>query len=288
MKDFNLSVVVVLYHPLNDFIDNIQSYCHNVRRLYIIDNSEIKNMKVIQELKKIPNSVYIDNHGNKGIAHALNTAAVLAIDEHYEWMLTMDQDSRATLPMLSHMVSYIEQCGKDKEKISIVSPFHSNPYQSEAKTNEKYTEVITAMTSGCLLNLKNYQKIGAFLEEFFIDHVDHEYCLRSKIKGYSIIQVNHAILQHNVGRLKQHKLFGKQFFSTNHSSIRSYYSFRNRIRLIQLYYKAFPKYCFDSFIRFFIDPMIVLFYEGEKRKKLKMMFLGIRDALRNKYGKFND
>ena len=281
-----IAAVVVLYNPTKEMLSNIDSYIHQVDRLYAVDNSDVKNLEFVKKVKALPNVIYIDNNGNKGIASALNIAAVEAINENYKWLLTMDQDSKITPSMLTEMLEYVQS--EMVDKISMLSPFHANPYQLLADSIQKYTEVLAAMTSGCLLNLNNYIQIGPFDEEMFIDHVDHEYCLRSHQKGYNIIRVNNAVLQHNVGNLNQHTLFGKNFFSTNHSPIRSYYSFRNRIRLIKRYYKSFPGYCFHSSIRFLIDLGIIVLYEDKKIVKLKMMGIGIFDGVRGRYGKFND
>ena len=286
-KNMGLEIagVVVLYNPVKEMLCNIDSYIHQINRLYVVDNSDVKNMEFVDNIKALPHVKYIDNNGNKGIASALNIAAVEAINENYKWLLTMDQDSRITPSMLTEMLEYIQF--ETVDKISMLSPFHANSYHQSLNSTEKYTEVLTAMTSGCLLNLSSYIQIGPFDEEMFIDHVDHEYCLRSHQKGYYIIRVNHAVLQHNVGNLNQHTLFGKKFFSINHSPIRNYYSFRNRIRLIKRYYISFPGYCFHSSIRFLIDLGIIVLYEDEKIAKIKMMSIGFSDGLRGRYGKFN-
>lgn len=278
--------VVVLYNPESSVIDNVLSYNRELNALYIIDNSDVKNNKIVEKIKKLENCIYIDNHGNKGIAHALNVGAKLAIKNGAKWLLTMDQDSTAAPNMLDNMLDYLVHA-PNIDNISIVAPFHSNPYHTEYISNEPYSEVLTTMTSGNLLNLKTYKEIGPFREELFIDYIDNEYCLRSKLKGCNVIQVNNAILKHNLGELKQHKVLWKRFYSTNHSPIRRYYAFRNRIYIIKTYKYYFPKYCNFEKSRFMVDFVIVILYEKQKLQKLKMMFFGIRDGLRNKYGKFN-
>lgn len=282
-----ISAVVILYNPEICVLDNITTYVDNVDKLYIVDNSEQKNIFFIDKIKNYQNAHYIDNQGNQGIAHALNVGANKAIDDGYEWILTMDQDSVATPGMLDNMLDYFAHAA-DINHISIIAPFHANSYHPECTSNEPYSEVLSTMTSGNLLNLKLYEKIGPFIAELFIDYVDNEYCLRSKLKGCKVIQVNNAILKHNLGELKQHKILWKSFFSTNHSPIRRYYAFRNRIYIIKTYKYDFPEYCKMEKSRFFIDFFVILFYEKKKLQKFKMMALGIKDGLRNKYGKFND
>lgn len=282
-----IAAVVILYNPEDNVFNNIFSYINNIDILFIVDNSEEKNKNLISLLQENSKTVYIDNQGNQGIAHALNVGCNRAIDDGYDWILTMDQDSIVTPNMLDNMFKYFTYTN-NMNNISIVAPFHSNPYHIENTSDDTYTEVLTTMTSGNLLNLTNYKQIGPFKEELFIDYVDNDYCLRSNRKGYKVIQVNNAILKHNLGDLKQHKVLWKRFYSTNHSPIRRYYAFRNRVNIIKTYKHDFPKYCNFEKSRFIVDFIIVVLYEKQKLQKFKMMFLGIRDALRNKYGKFND
>lgn len=283
----NISALVVLYDPDQNVIDNISSYFDSVDKIYAVDNSDEKNIVLVNKLQENLKFIYIDNQGNKGIAHALNVGCNKAISDGYEWILTMDQDSAATPNMLDNMLDYLAHA-PNINNISIIAPFHANPYHTEYISNESYSEVLTTMTSGNLLNLTNYKQIGPFREELFIDYVDNEYCLRANTMGYKVIQVNNAILNHNLGELKQHKVLWKSFFSTNHSPIRRYYAFRNRIYIIKTYKYDFPKYCNFEKSRFIVDFIIVMLYEKQKLQKLKMMFLGIQDALKNKYGKCND
>lgn len=278
--------VVVLYNPEDAVLANVNSYIDEIDLLYIVDNSDKKNDILIATLRTYKKIVYLDNQGNQGIAHALNVGCKMAIDHGYDWVLTMDQDSIVTNTMIDKMLEYLAHA-PNKENISIVTPFHSNPYHPESTAREPYSEVLTTMTSGNLLNLANYKEIGPFREELFIDYVDSEYCLRGRFKGYKVIQINNATLKHNLGELRQHKLFWKTFYSTNHSPIRKYYAYRNRIYITKAYKNNFSEYCKFEQSRFFVDFVIILLLEKEKLQKIKMMFLGIKDGLRNKYGKFN-
>jgi rhamnosyltransferase len=57
------------------------------------------------------------------------------------------------------------------------------------------------MTSGNLIHLTAHKIIGGFNEKLFIDYIDHEYCPRLHINGFSVIRANKAMLFHKVGDL---------------------------------------------------------------------------------------
>ncbi|MEJ0107143.1 MAG: hypothetical protein WDO19_33470 [Bacteroidota bacterium] len=85
----------------------------------------------------------------------------------------------------------------NKKDIAIVAPSHSPGNLSNDPTS--YSETIAVITSGSLIQLDAWKETGGYNETLFIDEVDHEYCYRVKEKGYKVIQVNHVILNHQLG-----------------------------------------------------------------------------------------
>lgn len=281
-----ISGVVVLYNPDETLLKNIESYIDDIDTLFAVDNSDDKNTAIVKALLEHPKIHYIDNHGNQGIANALNVGVRSAIKRGDEWILTMDQDSQATPNMITTMLTSLET--QNNSKIALISPYHANKFFPISSETVPFTVVTTPMTSGNLLNLKAYKSTGPFLEKLFIDHVDTEYSLRLQQYGYQLIQANHAILLHNVGELKRHFLFFKSFFSTNHSPVRKYYVYRNSSIILDLYQNIFPDYCKKLRARYWIDLFIVLFYEKQKFAKLRMMLRGYLDYKRGIFGKYHD
>ena len=275
--------VVVLYNPEKSILENIHSYIDELEVLYIVDNSESKNNDLILELKKINKCQYIDNEGNKGIAHALNVGAKLAIENDADWLLTMDQDSKFMDDSLNILLNYIKQniC-KD---IGILSPFHN--ITNNSNLAHETVEVDTVMTSGNLLNLKAYIEIGGFLEKLFIDYVDNEYCLRLKVNDFKILQVENVFLKHSLGAMKSKKLFGKTIYYTNHNYMRRYYITRNSLYVWNIYQKEFANYVKNDKKRNFINIVKILFLEKEKYIKFRSILCGIIDFYKNTFGKFN-
>src|SRR5690349_9739989 len=91
----NIAAVVILYYPEEKTAAHIKSYASHVKRLYIFDNTEIKtsSTEVLNITRQLNHVSYFHDGENKGIAVRLNEAANLAIEEGFEWLLTMDQDS---------------------------------------------------------------------------------------------------------------------------------------------------------------------------------------------------
>lgn len=274
-----LAGVVVLYNPGEEVEENIKSYIEQLDILYIVDNSDKKNNILIKKIKENKKICYINNHGNQGIANALNKAAIRAVKTGCDFLLTMDQDSKATSNMLPNMLKYIKE--HDVSNVGIVSPYQKQPNEKNCYSLKEYENMVVVMTSGNLLNLKAYRETGRFLDKLFIDMVDYEYCLRLNSKGYKVIRVNNAILLHAEGEVLTREGVSKVI----HSPIRTYYYIRNFLYVRKKYKDKYP----DS-VKLLQKNCILaartnLIYGSEKLKRIYCILRAFFDYGLNKYGR---
>lgn len=273
--------VVVLYNPDIECIKNINSYLDQVAFLYVIDNSETQNTELCDKLILSSNVKYIANEMNLGIARALNQAAVLAQQNNFEFLLMMDQDSSADSELIKYYVEYLSS--NDISKLGMLAPV---PIYSPELKKEDYPiskEIDVAITSGCLVNLRVYDKAGSFDEKLFIDYVDFEYCLRLRKMGFSIVQIGKANIYHQLGKLEKRKFIFKKIYVTNHSPIRYYYRTRNRLYVAKKYINTFPAFILKDFGVFLNELLKILLYETHKLFKIKSIAQGVMDFLKGRY-----
>ncbi|MBI4652922.1 glycosyltransferase [Candidatus Kuenenbacteria bacterium] len=274
--------VVTLYKPTSNVIDNIDSYIDDLEILFVVDNSDKKEIDIINILKSKKKIYYIDNHGNQGIANDLNVGAQKAIENGYDWLFTIDADSKVSSKMIPSLVECLSFY--DQNNIGIISPIHKNKYgklSGKIAKNEVSSKILITMTSGNLLNLNAYKKVGPFMEKLFIDFVDNEYCLRLNLNGFLVIQVNNAILEHNLGNQKKYFCF----YPTNHPPIRRYYITRNRFFVINLYKKNFPNFYKSEIKKFYRELIGILIAEKDILLKIKVIILGYIDYRNGVFGK---
>lgn len=277
--------VVILFNPDKSVIDNIRTYIDDLDILFAIDNSDNADESILDGLKKYKKVIYISNNCNLGIASALNTGVRCALDRGYKWLFTFDQDSKASPTMIKSIIDFLND--NDTSNIGILSPFLSYNDYKQPTNNSPYSNVLIVPTSGNLLNLNSYIKIGPFLEELFIDYVDIEFCLRLHLNGYTIVRLNSAVLLHKLGDLKKKRFLFKYIAVTNHSAERMYYRVRNRLYVINKYKYKYPLYCLSVLKQTFGDVIKITLYESNKIYKLKMMLLGSFHYITDKYGKIN-
>lgn len=272
--------VVTLYNPDTDIINNIMSYLDDIDRLYVIDNSDNSNEEGLPRSKKI---IYIPNYENLGVATTLNMASKRAIEEGYKWLLTMDQDSKFKKGDVKKMLLYLSE--NDCNDVGLITPWHVIN-TGVVKPKEKIDHPFEVMTSGNIINLDAYQKVGGFKDWYFIDDIDIEYCMNLNVHGYHIDRLNYVELVHDLGDIEVKRFLGKNFVCSNHNYIRRYYMVRNTFYLNQEYHEKFPEYC--SFLKRGLRGQLqnIVLFEKHKLKKVRNMIRGYRDYKRGVKGKY--
>ena len=280
MEKIKLAGMVTLYNPTDEDIKNIDSYLNDIDVLYVIDNTEGKDNK--DRLPKSKKIEYIFKNENIGVASALNIAAKKALDDGYKYLLTMDQDTNIRKGVIKGLIQDIET--HDMTKIGIVTPWHETKLLDK-KPKEKYDDPHDVMTSGNILNLEIWKKIGGFKDFFFIDGIDIEYCMNLHKNGYTILRDNDLIIDHNLGDLFYKNVFGRLYLCTNHSAMRRYYIMRNYHYIFDMYKDYSPEYCWSLISQRHNIVGVILFEKKDKFKKIRNYIRGYRDYKKGIKGK---
>ena len=279
-NDIKIAGIVTLYNPTDKDIINISTYIDDIDKLYVIDNTEGKSNKDrIPKNKKIK---YIFKNENVGVATALNIGAKFAIKEKYKYLLTMDQDTTFKPGVMNQLKDAINKF--DMKKYAIVTPWHNTKLKLK-EIDEEYDYPTEIVTSGNILNLDIYQKLGGFKDWMFIDGVDIEYCLNLRKHGYKILRVVNARIDHELGDIKRRYLFGKEYVCSNYPAIRRYYIMRNNHYIFDMYKDFDPSTCWRILEQ---KPAMkaILFFEKGKYKKIRNYFRGLSDYKKGIKGKY--
>lgn len=235
--------IVILYNPnIEEVLKNITTYLHFVDVLYVYDNTISNSQFNSTHLKTAFTThsskiVYNTNYINEGIGKPLNWAANLCLQNGFKWLLTMDQDTWFKADQIALFKLNIEQNLLFDESIAVLAPSFKTNNSTPPSDVIKYNEAISAITSGSLIQLHIWKKIGGFNEVFFIDEVDNEYCYRAKKMGFKIIVFNNIFIEHEIGKIKKVGYFGI-FAKKNrvlHNPFRLYFMLRNYLVVRKLY-----------------------------------------------------
>jgi rhamnosyltransferase len=249
-------------------------------------NENVKELNAWFENKK-----YVHLHhniANVGIAASLNIGVSIAKSNNYKWILTLDDDSLVMPKIIERLIFWSNniKIGKPIGMIGM-SWTESNVIAREKpkKENLTYSEKRGIITSGSFFSVQTYDIVGPFREEFFIDSVDYDYCLRARDKGLAVIKLDEIGFEHSLGRSKVVNLLGWKIIMENHEAFRIYYGFRNSTVLSLEYFKKDPLYSLAVLLHQIKILFIVLIFEENKKAKLHNMLRGIKDGFKNNLGK---
>lgn len=292
----NICAIIITFNPDEKLPERVKNIRYQVDRVVIIDNNS--NTKCIKIIKKICEDLDVDliqNNSNLGVAEALNQGFnyIISFKEKYSWALTLDQDT-CCLPSLidNHILAY-NDCPYTKE-VGVIGSNYSEKTTSRLlhnalDKNSSWEEVQNLPTSGCITSISSYKDVGEFRNDFFIDYIDTEYCMRMRKKGYKVLISTPIGMIHPLGYYRVSKLHkwlkGKEMV-TNYPSYRHYYWTRNGSVLIWENLFDDLRWSLNEIYYIFIRRVItILLFEDMKLNKFGNMALGLFHAISSKKGK---
>lgn len=272
--------VVVSFNDGAALIKTVNALVGQVGKVVIVDNaSKPETRSCIAELEATLGIEPVYLHENMGIGGALNIGVSIARKEHFDWVLTMDQDSIAAPQMVSEMLMSAEKC-QDAAVIcaSLVAD------RIEKRNKDKV--VASAITSGNLVKVSCLQFVGDYNERYFIDSVDFEFSLRARNAGYRIVKCGSANLHHRLGETRVVSLMGYKYRYTLHSPLRRYYMYRNHLYLVAEFWSKNPVFLMKKTIIAFYGIVEIAIFDPQRWANLKMIGRGIADCFKSRDGKY--
>lgn len=268
---------IVSFNPDIDRLgDNIKSIVDQVDRVVVVDNGSKNFAEVISLSQKFNGVKLIKNNKNLGIAKALKQIMEFAMDNSFDWVLTLDCDSVAKSGLIGEYKKFIDLPNVGLITCVLKDRHHEVSQQIFNDKNQKYMTVPTAITSGSFMKVDAYKKTHGYDEDLFIDWVDMDICLDLKLCGYNTIKINFVGLITEISYTKLRKFLWRTLLINNYSAFRRYYRVRNEIIVADRYPQLYKRY---SFISNFVPTFIkILIYEDDKVNKLKNIFKGRKDG----------
>ncbi len=281
----NTCALVITYYPDNEVISRLHRIRQQLPSVMIIDNASDKNcLSILREFAESSSVKLLENDHNKGIAEALNQGASLAIELGFSWVLTLDQDTLIQNDMFDVLTEIYKSSNCSSPLIgSNYWDVHKNKPNLKCHlcAGKTFVERCTVLTAGTLLKLDLFQSIGGFRSDYFIDSVDHEYCLRARANGYVVLSSCKPLMSQFIGRPSCR---GSLMFTSNQLPVRRYYMARNALVTAKSYFWHEPHWSVRQVIGLFVTFLSIVLFEKDKRNKLHAQIRGIVDALKNKMG----
>lgn len=281
----SICVVVVAFFPDQAFVERLRGLLPQVGALVVVDNTPeescVQQMRLLVEEGRVH---VIENRANLGIAAALNQGLERAVHLGYQWILTLDQDSQCYVDMVETLVQVYAVC---EPKPAVIGGNYFDPRNGQLAVPTAgvgiYLERKTVITSGSLVDAALARSIGSFREDYFIDQVDHEFCLRVRAHGYRVVISRKPVMAHSVGGLGGARV---PFFGIlpKHLPLRKYYIARNTVVTVADYWRREPEWCLRRLVRLILGLCLMATLEEKRFAKIRAFMAGIVDAVLGRMG----
>lgn len=268
--------VVLLFNPdIEKLLRSIYSYIYSIDKLIIWNNTpnvptdDIK--KIFCEKDYYKKLIFLGRGHNSGLSIAMNEARSYVLENHYDYLLTMDQDS-----IWENFNNYLAATEKIENNNPIFIP-QINVKNSNNEIEKVHTPYTSLINSGTLYSVGALLKLGPFDDNLFVEGIDTEIGLRCAVKNISIYCVNSGILIQIYSSPRKHRLLGFKFESRNTSLKRIKEIVASNVYLsykYPLFRTQIIKHFNDIYGIHYLIKLIL--FENNKIKKIKEYLMGFK------------
>lgn len=285
--------IIITYYPNIANLNKMVATLNNCDVFAIIvDNTDSEIGIILNENNKF---VLIENKENLGIAKAQNIGLKYAFEKDFDNVIFFDQDSCFDELFINTMLTDFHKFDKSNTVLSPIAKdlvdgleystikFNDKKWENlySLSSNEEFVNTNVVISSGMLTSLEVINKVGFMDEDFFIDNVDTEWCIRAIKYNIQTYTDKNCVLMHKIGD-KRIVFFGKQLLSYS-NKLRIYYRLRNTfLQYRKIEYKEFGLH---TIIYTTIATCVVVILSDKKMLSLKYLVKGLIDGLLNRTGK---
>ena len=282
-----------------------------VDEIIIVDNGSVPTVKNILVQPEIATLIGLEtsvnvivSQENEGIASGFNRGIEASRQQGANLVLLLDHDSVPAADMVSALFDgyQLATARSAGSRVAAVGPRivdsrddHDYPFirfgwlrnQHIRCTNSHETVVACdfLISSGSLVAIDSFDKIGKFDDALFIDSVDLDWCGKARAGGFLLFGVCKAQLDHRLGDQRLPLL--KQINLVVHSPTRIYYMTRNRLLLYQR--STMPlKWKLKDMLRMVAKFVTLMLFVAPRLEYLHMTVLAVRDAVANRGGRLRE
>jgi rhamnosyltransferase len=291
----SLGALIVLYRPTREHLAHLLALPMHGAPLLVVDNSPAYSVAIADALDA-KGIEYLWNANRGGIAGAYNRGLARLFERGLGAVALFDQDSRVSADYFQVMRESCAVLGPrpfaigpriyDENLRRFLPQMRSNGLSIRTLIFEAGASLQPCsflLSSGCVISCRAYDRLGAFAEALFIDHVDTEYSLRALLRGVQFYVQPRLTLLHRIGEKRQHRLGPIRLTSMNHPAFRRYYMARNGMHLCLQYVPSLPVALVPNLITL-LQVLQVLLFESGKREKLSSIGCGMVDGLLGRLG----
>jgi rhamnosyltransferase len=175
--------VVTTFRPDNRFPGRVERILPQVGGVVIVDDGGTDdNVRKLNRWFAGEKKVRLHHNAvNAGIAASLNRGVAVARENGSRWILTLDDDSVVRSDMVERLIDGLRDVRLKKTRGDhrhVLGGIRRDRKTEARRGRRGVPGKAGDHHLGSFFSLETYDRVGPFREEFFIDSVDLDYCLR--------------------------------------------------------------------------------------------------------------
>jgi rhamnosyltransferase len=271
--------VVVLHHPQGDLAGRLERVMDQVAGLVVVSNDGQLPADLPGRLG--PRIRWQINPRNLGLGAALNQGLAIAREHAVEWFLLLDQDSLVDADLVSGLAATWQSISP-RGRIGILAP----NYRSRAggrcayPVDVPWQRISTVVTSGSLVARAALDECGGMHEEFFIEGIDLEFCLRIRQRGWEVAASGRPLMTHGAGAAREATVLWRRVLVGDHPPWRCYLQGRNLTWTWRRYWRVDIPWAAKTLVSVAKRFVIICLAEDAAGPKMQEWLRGIGDGWR--------
>lgn len=273
----NVFAVIVTYQSDVDRLRKILAILRPQCRVVIADNSlDDEKRRAIAGCAVDGLVDYLSMQGNQGIGAAQNRGIALARTLGADTVLLLDDDSIPADNLLDALITCSKQLGDGAVVGANALDSAGQEISNARNTPGGIVPCRDMMSSGSLIRLPIFDRVGPFDEALFVDGVDFDWGWRATQMGHTLHLCRATAIHHQLG---EGRIAGVGY----PSPIRHYFQYRNILGLMRRSYVPWS-WRVSQMLKLHAKLLLIPVLMPEKGKRLRFAFAGIRDALLGRVG----
>jgi len=272
------AAVVTAYHPDERLAAVVESALLSCEHVVIADNTPGDAPTLADKLSGPRVRVLRSGH-NRGLAGALNSG-LAQVPAEAEAVLFLDQDSVLPPELVSGLLAHLAA----DPTIGVVGPTPVDAatggrYERSADRHAAVDDRPSIITSGMVVRRSCFAAVPGFREDFFVDCVDTDFCLRVRRSGSRVVRDAGLVLPHSIGSGRDHKLGSANVRVLHYPAWRHYWIARNGLVLSREFLGAERGFVINNALFMGRWLLVTTLFDERRRASVPALLRGLLDGL---------
>lgn len=245
----SVAAATVLYEPDVTLLDALLAATGRGedRPLYLFVNGPLA-VEAEARIARLANAHVIRSATNVGLGSGLNAVMEAAAADGVTHVFLLDQDSSPSPDLSKRLAERLVTLNSTARPVAAVGPLLTVPGGTtylpmrsdwlDPRQNSVNAEVYFLPTSGTVLSVDAWRRIGAFRGDYFIGGIDVEWGFRARHHGFRLFVARDLSMPHRWGHEADEGARKPQIL--RQGRLRNYFYFRNAAHLLRQAYVPWP------------------------------------------------